>query len=48
LWEVKTGRELMAFEGHTGEVTSVAFAPDGLHVLSGSTDQTLRWWRLPK
>ena len=31
-------------EGHTWEVTSVAFAPDGATVASGSKDNTVRLW----
>lgn len=29
------------FEGHTGAVRSVAFSPDGEHILSGSNDKTI-------
>ena len=30
--------------GHTKSVTSVAYSPDGEHVVSGSEDQTVRMW----
>ena len=34
-------------EGHTDLVRSVAFSPDGQHIVSGSDDQTLRLWDAP-
>ena len=36
----------MAFEGHTGQVHSIAFTPDGLQLASGSGwgDTTIRLW----
>ena len=34
------------FEGHEKSVYSVAFSPDGLSIVSGSLDQTLRIWDL--
>jgi WD40 repeat protein len=36
----------MDLKGHQGAVTSVAFTPDSLFGLSGSTDKTLRLWDL--
>ncbi|KAG2154588.1 hypothetical protein DEU56DRAFT_725564 [Suillus clintonianus] len=32
------------FRGHTGPVRSVAISPDGKHVVSGSSDKTIRVW----
>src|SRR5205085_178041 len=34
VWDARTGQELAALHGHTGQVTAVAFSPDGQHVLS--------------
>jgi WD40 repeat protein len=36
--------EHMILEGHTGKVQSVAFSPDGSHIVSGSDDHTMRVW----
>ncbi|MCY3020157.1 MAG: protein kinase [Planctomycetota bacterium] len=37
-------RELRTLRGHTKEVTSVAFSPDGKLALSGDDDDTLKVW----
>ena len=29
---------------HSGEITSVAFSPDGTKIVSGSYDQTIKVW----
>lgn len=44
LWDVKTGKELRGFEGHTAPINSVAWAPDGKRALSGGSDGTIRLW----
>ena len=44
LWEISTGKEVRKFEGHTDNVYSVAFSPDGRYALSGSGDETMRLW----
>jgi WD40 repeat protein len=44
LWDAATGKELRRFEGHQGEVISLAFSANGRQVLTGSTDRTARLW----
>jgi WD domain, G-beta repeat/TIR domain len=46
LWEVGTGRELATLKGHMDQVYSVAFAPDGKILASGSIDGTVKLWEV--
>jgi WD40 repeat protein len=41
---VATGQVLGTLSGHTDVVASVAFAPDGKTLVSGSWDGTVRLW----
>jgi WD40 repeat protein len=47
LWDVRTGKQLAAFEGHKSCVSKVAFSPDGAYAISGGWDKTARQWKLP-
>src|SRR5262249_44670189 len=46
LWDAATGRLVQRFAGHTGEVLSVAFAPDGRKILTVGADGKVNIWRV--
>lgn len=44
LWEIKGGREVRQFRGHSNFLMSVAFSPDGKLIVTGSKDNTAKIW----
>lgn len=44
LWEAATGKERRHFEGHQGNVNSIAFSSDGTRLVSASDDTTALMW----
>ncbi len=45
LWEVSSGKQLAELKGHSGEVTPIAFSPDGRTLASVSNwDQPIQLW----
>ena len=47
MWNVETGAEVSRpLRGHTNAVTSIASSPDGVHVVSGSYDRSVRLWNV--
>ncbi|OQU94826.1 WD domain-containing protein [Cladophialophora immunda] len=44
LWSVQTGALLDRLAGHEGPISTLAFTPDGRHLVSGSWDHTIRVW----
>jgi WD40 repeat protein len=47
-WDVATGEPVNTLEGHRSYVTDLQFTPDGNHLISSSTDQTIRLWDWPE
>ena len=41
LWNAITGEAIRTFRGHQGQVTCVAFSPDGKQIVSGANE--LNW-----
>ncbi|MFZ5570364.1 MAG: WD40 repeat domain-containing protein [Thermodesulfobacteriota bacterium] len=39
-----SGKETAAFEGHQDMINSLAFTPNGDHLISASQDLSTRWW----
>jgi WD40 repeat protein len=48
LWDLATGKELKQFKGHSAPILSLALSANGRVLVSGSADNTMRSWRLPK
>ncbi|ORY71589.1 WD40-repeat-containing domain protein [Pseudomassariella vexata] len=46
IWSVQTGQLLDQLSGHEGPVSSLAFAPNGGLLFSGSWDRTARIWSI--
>ena len=42
VWDLASGECRRTLEGHTDLVRSVAISPDGMTIVSGSDDETLR------
>jgi WD40 repeat protein len=45
LWTLD-GRLVREYTGHSFQVISVAFAPNGKSILTGARDNTAKWWNL--
>lgn len=43
---IKDVKCIKTLEGHTKGVRSVAFSPDGKHIVSGSNDNTIKIWEI--
>jgi guanine nucleotide-binding protein subunit beta-2-like 1 protein len=46
LWEIKSGKCIMRFIGHTKDVLSVAFDYEKSKIISGSRDRTIKLWNI--
>src|SRR5262249_7931283 len=48
VWDRQTWRKVNAFRGHTDEVATLAFSPDGRRLVSGGKDSTIKVWDLTR
>jgi WD40 repeat protein len=48
LWDLASGRPLLAFPGHRGDVEALAFSPDGRRLVSGGRDGGALVWDVAK
>ena len=46
LWDLETGKVIQTFAEHTNDANDVAFCADGKWILSGSSDNTVRLYRI--
>ena len=46
LWDTEAGEQKRNLTGHTEQVRSVVFSPDGTTVASGSYDGTVLLWKV--
>lgn len=46
LWDIKSGKSITKFVGHTDNVRDILISEDGDTILSASSDQTIKAWSL--
>ncbi|MGO8789061.1 MAG: WD40 repeat domain-containing protein [Terriglobia bacterium] len=46
VWDREGGKQLHRLMGHSGEISSLTFSSDGLHLVSGSGDGSARIWNV--
>jgi WD40 repeat protein len=44
MWDVRTGKMVRTFEGHSKTIVALAFSGDGRTIVSGAEDATMRTW----
>ena len=44
VWNIETGEQRQVIEGHKQRITCLNYTPDGMRLVTGSDDHTLRVW----
>ena len=44
VWEFLTGRRVLTVRGHAADITSAAYTPDGLRIVTTGWDRTVKVW----
>jgi WD40 repeat protein len=44
VWSVESKKEVATLKGHSEQITSVAYSPDGRYLASGSGDKSIKLW----
>jgi WD40 repeat protein len=45
LWQMETGKELLALKGHSDSINCVAISSGGSAIATGSKDKTIKIWK---
>ena len=46
MWEIHSGERVRTLAGHPGSVSALTWTPDGQRLISGGSDDRLRWWQV--
>ncbi len=46
LWDVRSNTRTSMFRGHNGDITDLAYSPDGKYIASSSRDGTVKLWNI--
>jgi len=46
VWDIPSGKQLCALEGHTAPIDVIAISPDSRWIATGSSDKTAKFWEV--